>query len=207
MPSISRVLVIVLAGCGGGAGARATGPIEHLGPDEAPPGDGLAVVELAGDHVTACEGHDLAVRVVATGRARDELIIEGSCSGACTPEEQAEGEAMLAEIEAGIAAGTHSESELDYNFTECIFHGVTLGRLEQVAGRSIALLVGESPGPHDISNRYYQIAAEVCGKVFVGDGFGATYTNRWSLDDLTVTAEGSDMVVITVEDEQGRHEM
>ena len=92
MPSISRVLVIVLAGCGGGGGARATGPIEHLGPDEAPRADGLAVVELAGDHVTACEGHDLAVRVVATGQARDELILEGSCSGACTPEEQAEGE-------------------------------------------------------------------------------------------------------------------
>lgn len=80
MPSISRVLVIVLAGCGGGGGARATGPIEHLGPDEAPPGDGLVVVELAGDHLTACEGHDLAVRVAATGQARDELI-GGQVSG------------------------------------------------------------------------------------------------------------------------------
>jgi hypothetical protein len=206
MPSIPRVLVIVLAGCGGGA-ARGGGPIEHLGPDEAPPGEGLSVVELAGDHVAACEGHDLAVRVVATGQTRDELVLEGSCSGACTEQEKAEGEAMLAEIEAGIAAGTHSDSELDYNFTECIFHGVRLGRQERAAGRSIAILVGETPGPHDIPSTYFQIAAEVCGKVFVGDGFGSTYTNRWSLDDLAVTTEGSDTVVITVEDDQGPHEM
>lgn len=206
MPSIPRVLVIVLAGCGGGA-ARGGGPIEHLGPDEAPPGDGLAVVEINSEQVLDCARHDLAVRVVASGQVRDELVLEGSCSGACTEQEKADGEAMVAEIEAGIAAGTHSDSELDYNFTDCMFHGVVLGRQEQAAGRAIAILVGETPGPHDIPNRYFQIAAEVCGKAFLGDGFGSTYTNRWSLEDLTVTTEGDDTMVITVADDAGPHEM
>jgi hypothetical protein len=207
MPSIPRLLVIVLAGCGGGGAAQGPGPIEHLGPDEAPPSDGLAVVEINPEQVLDCARHDLAVRVVAGGQVRDELVLEGTCSGVCTEQEKADGEAMVAEIEAGIAAGTHSHSELDYNFTECMFHGVELGRTEQAAGRSIAILVGETPGPHDIPNRYFQIAADVCGKAFLGDSFGSTYANRWSLEDLTVTTEGNDTVVILVEDDQGEHEM
>jgi hypothetical protein len=207
MPSISRLLVIVLAGCGGGTAAKGPAPIEHLGPDEAPPADGLAVVEIDTEQVLDCARHDLAVRVVASGQVRDELVLEGTCSGACTEQEKADGEAMVAEIEEGIAAGTRSDSELDYNFTECMFHGVALGRTEQAAGRTIAILVGETPGPHDIPNRYFQVAADVCGKAFLGYNFGSTYANRWSLEDLTVIGEGSDTVVIVVEDDQGKHEM
>lgn len=199
---ISGVMLIVLVGCGGGGGHRGgAGAIEHLGPDETPPGDGLVVIETNQESIMDCARHDLAVRVASGGQIRDEVLLEGSCQGVCTPEDKAAGEALVAEIEAGIASGDRSESELDYNFTECVFHGVVLGRLEEAAGRTIALLAGETPGPHDIPNTYFHVAAEACGKVFVGESFGSTYSNRWSLTDLKVATEGTDTAVVVVDDE------
>jgi len=202
----SAVLLLILLGCGGGP-ARPAPPIEQLGSDEPVARDGLAVVETGAEQLFECARHDLALRVVAGGRLRDEVVLEGECHGACTEEAKAEGAATVAEIEAGIAAGTSSESELDYNFTECVFHGVTFGRTVPAAGEELALLEGETPGPHDIPSRYFRVAAEICGKVFVGEPFGQTYANRWSLADLAVVTEGAATAVIRVEGEAGPLEL
>ena len=67
-----------------------------------------------------------------------------------------------------------------------------------VAGRRLELLVGYHPGPHGIPNRFFQVATELCGKVFVSDELGATYADRWQLDDLRVAAVG-DALAITVD--------
>jgi hypothetical protein len=207
MPSFPRLAWLVVAvGCGGGGG-RTVAPVEHLGPDEVPSTDGLVVVETAVEQIMECVRHDLAVRVVSAGQVRDEVLLPGTCTGACTPEEKAEGEATVAEIEARIAAGEGSESELDYNFTQCMFLGAELGRLEQAAGRELAILIGEEAGPHDIPHRRYQLAAEVCGAVFLGSTFGGTYANHWSLEDLKVATAGADTIVITVDDDGAPREL
>lgn len=205
MPSLLRAcpaLFSVLA-CGGPpapSGSMAPTPKPEPVTAEAlatptEPAPGLAITETGTDRLAACGGHDLSLRV-----GDRETVIEGSCHGACTPEEKAAGQAAIDEIRARIDAGEASESELDYNFTECLFHGTRLGRHVQAAGRELALLEGTAPGPHDTSIVHYQLATEVCGEPFLGTEFGATYTNRWTLDDLHVTAEDDSTVVVTVDD-------
>lgn len=178
-------VLVILLGCGGTP--RPAPPIAHeAGPPDDAPADTLAVVEVGHATEMECARHDLALRAVAGGAVRAELVLEGGCVGACTEAEKAAGEATVAEIQAGIAAGTHSESELDYDFTGCVFHGVALVRWEEIGGRRFALLFGENPGPHDIPTGYFRLATVLCGNVWLSEEWGATYANRWQPEEVRI---------------------
>lgn len=191
------IAIGLLAGCGGPSANKA--PYEHHETGE-PAASGLKVEKVDAEEIFECQRHDLAVRIMDNGKVTDEVIVSGACEGACTAEDKAAGEAQLAEIEAAIERGESTESELDYDFTGCTFYGAELGRTDEVGGRWLAILQGHHQGAHDIPNRYYQLATELCGKVFVSAEFGTTYANRWSLEDLKVAAAG-DAITVTVDND------
>ena len=141
-----------------------------------------------------CSPHDLVVRI--GGAPRDQAVtLSGECVGACTEEAKAEGEAQIAEIEARIEAGEGSDSELDYNFTECIFLGAVLARRETVKDMDVAIIQGEQPGAHDIANTYFVIATKHCDRPWTSQPFGATYVNRWSAEALSLELLGRTLTV------------
>jgi hypothetical protein len=159
----------------------------------------LEVVPIHEQSVMECDRHDLAVRLRASGRVMAEQVLDGECAGACTEEAKAEGERTVDRIKQLIESGAASDSELDYNFTECVFHGADLARFEGVNGRRFALIVGYDAGPHDVPSRWFRLATELCGKTFVGQPFGKTYANRWEAKDLTLVAAPDGVVVKAVD--------
>jgi hypothetical protein len=168
--------------------------------DPAPPTPGLTLeVEVTNPAREAeCRRHDLAIRLVRGTGGGDvvaEEVFGGLCTGACSPEDKRDGALRLAEIKRRLARGVAVEAELDYNFTECQFSGVTLGRIDEVAGRQVAILVETFVGPHGVLHRRYQLAAEVCGDLFVSEDFGEPPPHQWQLDDLAVTADGAVLAV------------
>jgi hypothetical protein len=168
--------------------------------------EGLVAEEINEGQEEECARHDLALRVMAGGHVADEKVFPGECTGACTPEAKAEGEAAIAEIQARIDAGEGSEGELDYNFTGCQFYGVTVSDWEDMEVGKIAVLAGEEPGPHDIPTYYYHLATERCGKIWVSQSFGQTYANRWTPEDLGLTEDDGTVQVMVIDGEQG-HEL
>jgi hypothetical protein len=195
-----RVIAVLCfaAACGGKSKPPETEVVEPTVPD------GFVAEEINQEQEMDCARHDLALRVMAGGHVADERIFPGECTGACTPEAKAEGEAQVAEIQARIDAGEGSYGELDYNFTACLFHGVTVSDWEDLAVGEVAVLAGEEPWPHDIPTTYYHLASERCGKVWVSQSFGQTNANTWAPEDLGIAEDNGTVQVLVVDGEQGR---
>ena len=141
----------------------------------------LVVTERRVARQEECERFDTHLRL----GTRDETLV-GECVGACTKAEKREGRAELERIRRAIARGDASESELDYNFTECDYTGARPGRVDRVGDRDVALLVDHYLKPHGIPGIRFRIALEVCGDVFVSKEFGAEGIGSWSLDQVGV---------------------
>lgn len=166
-------------------------------------GDVLLVVNAGAEEIMECSRHDLALRLVRNGQMVSEAVLEGTCQGACTPEEKQAGEQALADAQARVNAG-ETASILDYDFTGCTFYGTEHGRVEQAGGRAFVLLSGNTPGPHDVPNAHYRLATTVCDRVFVSQPFGSTYANRWALSELRVTTGSDGAVIVTGSDSDAR---
>lgn len=170
------------------------------------PGDVLLVVNAGAERIMECSRHDLALRLVRNGQMVSEAVLEGTCQGACTPEEKEAGEQALAEAQARVDAG-ETQSILDYDFTGCTFYGTEQGRVEQAGGRAFVLLSGNTPGPHDVPSAHYRLATAVCDRVFVSQPFGSTYANRWALSELQVTTGSDGAVIVTGSDTDTKVEL
>jgi hypothetical protein len=134
----------------------------------------------------------------ATGAKLRRETLEGECHGACTAKAKDEGAAHLDEIQQRIDKGESSQSETDYNFTECMFHGPDMGRIDTVGGRPIALIPMHGVGPHDVPRVTYTLALELCGALRVVGDFGEMYVHSWKLDQLSLR-ESPDHQQIIVE--------
>lgn len=170
------------------------------------PDDVLLIVHAGAEQIMECARHNLALRLVRDGKPVAEAVLDGTCQGACTPEEKEAGEKALADAEARVAAG-ETESILDYDFTGCTFYGNDFGRAEQAAGRAFALLTGDTPGPHDVPNAHFRLATALCDRVFVSEPFGRTYANRWELSELQVTTGSDGAVIVTASDQDTKVEI
>jgi hypothetical protein len=170
------------------------------------PDDVLLVVHAGAQEIMECKRHDLALRLVRGGQLVAEAVLDGTCKGACTPEEKEAGEQALADAKARVAAG-ETESILDYDFTGCTFYGSQLGRVEQAASRAFVLLSGDTPGPHDVPNAHFLLATAACDRVFVSQPFGSTYANRWELAELQVETGSDGAVIVTASDGDTRIEL
>ena len=144
-----------------------------------------------------CELHDVAIELRRDRKVLGQQVLDGECKGACTAEEKRNGKAELARIQKAIDSGEASESETDYNFTDCVFSGPNPGRIDRVGDRDVALLVDHYIGAHDIDKDQYRLAVEVCGDLYVSETFGGTYAGSWRLEELRVRAssDGSQLVV------------
>jgi hypothetical protein len=144
-----------------------------------------------------CALHDVVVELRRDRKVLGQQVLDGECKGACTAEEKRNGKAELARIQKAIDSGEASESETDYNFTDCVFSGPNPGRIDRVGDRDVALLVDHYIGAHDVDKDRYRLAVEVCGDLYVSDTFGGTYAGSWRLDELRVRAssDGSQLVV------------
>lgn len=163
------------------------------------PDDVLLAVHVGAEEIMECKRHDLALRLMRGGQPVAEAVLDGTCQGACTPEEKEAGAKALADAEARVAAG-ETASILDYDFTGCTFYGSDLGRVEQAAGRGFVLLSGDTRGPHDVPNAHFRLATALCDRVFVSEPFGSTYANRWVLSELKVTTGTDGAVIVTATD-------
>lgn len=146
----------------------------------------LTVAEKARKQQFECANHDVIVRLLDGKKVIGEEILAGECHGPCTAAEQREGRARLAEIEKAIEDGTASESETDYNFTDCMFSGPNVGRIDKLGDRQVALIANHYIGAHDIDKDSYQLALEVCGQLHLTGLFGGMYAGSWGLDELHV---------------------
>lgn len=157
----------------------------------------LTVNEKARKPQFECRLHDLVIRVLDGKRTIAEEVIEGECHGRCTAKERREGGEQLQDIEAQIARGEASDSQTDYNFTECMFSGPNPGRIDQVGDRDVAIFIDHYIGPHDVAKNRFQLALEVCGALHVTKPFGDTYAGGWALTELTLreTADKQTIVV------------
>ncbi len=166
-------------------------------PTPASPGLHLEVKDKPRGKRQECRLHDLIVRLVDGKKAIGEEVLEGECHGACTAADKRAGEAQFAEIQKAIESGEASESQTDYNFTDCIFVGPNPGRIDRVGDRDVALLVDHYIGAHDIDKDQYRLALEICGALYFSETFGATYVSSWSLAELSVheTAERRQIIV------------
>ena len=163
----------------------------------------LTVAEKARKPQFECDLHDLVIRLADGKKQIGEEVIEGECHGPCTAKEQREGRAQLAEIEAAIARGEASESQTDYNFTQCMFTGPSAGRIDRVGDRDVALFIDHYIGPHDVDKDRYQLALEVCGALHVTQTFGGMYSTSWRLEELTIR-ESADKQMILVDGKSDR---
>ncbi len=155
----------------------------------------LTVTEKPRKKQFQCENHDIVVRLANDKTTVGEEVLEGECHGPCTAAEQREGRAELARINAEIEAGTASESQTDYNFTDCMFAGANLGRIDKVGGRDVALIASHYIGAHDIDKDSYQLALEVCGELYLSGTFGGMYAGSWALDRLRIREVDGQIVV------------
>ncbi len=154
----------------------------------APPlaGATLTVDEKSRGMRQECHLHDVIVTLAdAGGKKLGSETLEGECTGACTAAEKRDGQRSLDEIQKHIDDGDASQSETDYNFTDCMFRGPDVGTSMKVAGRQLALIPVTGIGPHDVPNTSYHIAIEVCGALHVLDSFGTMYAHHWKPEELT----------------------
>lgn len=176
-------------------------PSSPRGPaTSAAPGLTLTVTEKPRKKQFQCANHDLVVRLERGATVVGEEVVPGECHGPCTAAEQREGRARLAEIEKAIEEGTASESETDYNFTECMFAGANVGRTETVGGRAVAVIVNHYIGAHDIDKDSYLLALEVCGELHLTTTFGGMYAGSFGLADLKLRAAGDEILVEVASD-------
>ena len=147
----------------------------------------LIVTETNQVNEQECSRADLQIELVGSdGKTVYEETLAGECHGACTPAAKRAGERQVREIERAIERGEASDSELDYNFTGCLFSGPRPGRIERVGDRDVALLVDHYLGAHDVEQDRYLLATEVCGALFVSEPFAETYVAGWTLDELSL---------------------
>lgn len=145
-----------------------------------------------------CALHDVIVTLTdASGAKLGSETIEGECTGACTAAEKRAGQQHLDEIQKRIDEGEGTQSQTDYNFTECMFRGPDAAETVQVAGRQIVLIPIHGIGPHDVPNTSYQIALEACGALHLLAPFGEMYAHRWQPSELTFreSADRSQIIV------------
>lgn len=196
-------LAVIWARTRAGTPADRAAFVEHVCPDggrpalpATPPIVGMKVAASEVDHgmQEECALHDVAITL--TGGEPDTEVLTGQCTGACTPEEKREGEAQVKAIEEAIARGEASDSELDYNFTDCQWSGTSVERTERVGGRDVVLLADTFIGPHDIDGQQYQLALAVCGELFVSQAFGRMYMGSFDPSDLTVRASTDQQQII-----------
>lgn len=170
-----------------------------LGAPPAPPTAGAALTarDLHPRALRACTGIEAELRLTLAGRQVATERFEGECSGACDAAAKREGQAALDELQESIDRGDASQSETDYNFTDCMWSGTRVGRRERVGDRDVVILVRHYVGEHDVDQDAYAIATEVCGALFISSGFGETYGLDFPLDGLTLTtaADGRQLVV------------
>ncbi|MBL0213724.1 MAG: hypothetical protein IPQ07_07565 [Myxococcales bacterium] len=155
-------------------------------PTPAAPGLHVEVKEKARGKRQECRLHDVIVRLTDGKQTIEEQVLEGECHGACTAADKRAGEAQLAEIQKAIDSGEASESQTDYNFTDCIYSGPNPGRIDRVGDRDVALLVDHYIGAHDIDKDQYRIALEICGALYLSGTFGGTYVGAWALGELSL---------------------
>ncbi len=139
-----------------------------------------------------CKAHDLVLTAVVDGKERTPVVLEGSCGGACTPSDLEAAKQDRSIIQAEVDAGRATESQLDYNFTDCISFSLREKSRKRFGNRTIAILEGTEAGPHDVPIRFFRMATVFCGRVFVSKPFGATYGNRWYHRHLRISAESAD---------------
>jgi hypothetical protein len=187
---------------GFGATLIATVCPADLGPPKpaAPPlaGAKLVAKEKSRGMRQECELHDVIVTLTdGRGKKLGTETIVGECTGACTAAEQREGQMRLDEIQKRIDEGEASQSETDYNFTDCMFRGPDGAEAKEIAGRQLVLIPIHGIGPHDVPNTSYQIALEVCGALHLLDSFGEMYAHHWQPADLTFreSADKSQIIV------------
>ncbi len=166
----------------------------------APPlaGARLTVKEKSRGMRQECHLHDVIVTLADAGGTKlGSETLEGECTGACTAAEKREGQRSLDEIQKRIDDGEASQSQTDYNFTDCMFRGPDVGTSMTVAGRQLALIPVTGIGPHDVPNTGYLIAIEVCGALHVLDSFGTMYAHHWKPEELTFreSADKSQIIV------------
>ncbi|MFN0251191.1 MAG: hypothetical protein ACKV2T_30225 [Kofleriaceae bacterium] len=145
-----------------------------------------------------CELHDVIVTLAdASGKKLGTETLEGECTGACTAAAKREGQESLDEIQKRIDEGEASQSETDYNFTDCMFRGPDGAKTQTVAGRKLVLIPIHGIGPHDVPKTSYQIAIEVCGALHVLESFGTMYAHSWRPAELALreSADQSQIVV------------
>ena len=162
------------------------GPPDVVTPTPPAKGMQIVVTEKLRKQQHECSRIDLIVRLTNGEAIVDEEIYEGDCQGACTAAEKREGEKTIKEIERRIARGESTESELDYDFTGCMFVGHVAGRIDRVGERQVAIFAEKSIGPHSTEQTTHMLAFEVCGELFVSQGFGLRYSGGWQLGELTV---------------------
>jgi hypothetical protein len=165
-------------------------------PPATPPTEAIkiAAAEVDRGMQEECELHDVAITL--TGGEPDTEVLAGQCTGACTPEEKREGEAQVKEIEAAIDAGEASDSQLDYNFTDCMWSGPSVVRSERIGGRDVVLIEDTFIGPHDVDGRQYQLALAVCGELYVSQSFGRMYMGSFDRSELTIRASADQQQII-----------
>ncbi|MBL9013183.1 MAG: hypothetical protein JNL83_03350 [Myxococcales bacterium] len=172
-------------------------------PTPAAPGLTLTVTEKAKKTQFECKNRDLVIRLAKGEEHLAEEVVEGECHGACTAKERRDGQRQLDEIQKRIDEGDGSQSETDYNFTQCIYAGPIAGRLDKVAGRDIALFADHYIGAHDIDNDRWRLALEVCGQLHVTRSFGERYAGSWGEKELVIR-EFPDQRMIVVEGRSDR---
>jgi hypothetical protein len=139
-----------------------------------------------------CARNTLRLRLLDKAKAVvDQFEDTSTCSGACTAADKREGEATVRAIERRIEKDESSTSELDYNFTSCLETGYGEQRkFRNVGGRDVVVFTDRYLGPHDGEYHRLRIATEVCGKLFVSEGFGEHMAHSWDIDHVRPIAEG-----------------
>lgn len=125
----------------------------------------LTVYKANESSVMECKTNDLLVRLEYKHEVIDELSLKGVCLGACTEAKKQKGEELLAEIRQRIANGTGSESELDYNFTEC--QALTSRYLGALRGfdRPLLFVSIEELRHHDVVSSVAGVVGVACGDI------------------------------------------
>lgn len=173
---------LAAAVCPAGASPGASGP-----PVPPAPGLRLTVTETNQVKEQECSRADLLLELAGSdGKTVDEETLDGACHGACTRAAKRAGARQVREIEQAIERGEASDSELDYDFTGCVFSGPQPGRIERIGGRDVAVLIDHYIGAHDVDQDRYRLATEVCDVLFVSEPFAETYSTGWTLDQLSL---------------------
>jgi hypothetical protein len=127
----------------------------------------LSVYKVNERSVMECKTNDLLFRLEHGREVLTQESLEGDCRGVCTPGEKQEGEERLAAIRERIAKDEGSESELDYNFVDCLsftskFLGV-LGGFEQ----PLLFVSTEHLAHHDVVKSNVAAVGVICGRISV----------------------------------------